>query len=268
MRKTPTITFVLLSMVWGLHPAQGHEFWVRPGSFHPSPGQLVSVSLRVGDDLEGTEVMRRSANIVRFELVGDGATPIPGREGGTPAGLIRLAQPGLHVIGYESTHTTIEIEASRFEDYLVDKGLDEVVAARAESGDREQAGRERFARCAKALVAAEDGEGSDQYLGMPLELVAESNPYLQRPDRPLRLRLLFRGKPLTGALIKARSLDEAAQPAAGRTDGRGRVTMTLDGSGMWLVSAVHMEPATDAPDADWESYWASLTFERRQPLDG
>jgi hypothetical protein len=29
---------------------------------------------------------------------------------------------------------------------------------------------------------------------------------------------------------------------------------------VWLVKAVHIEPVA-APDADWESLWASLTFE-------
>jgi hypothetical protein len=30
--------------------------------------------------------------------------------------------------------------------------------------------------------------------------------------------------------------------------------------GMWLVKAVHMVPAPKAANADWASYWASLTF--------
>jgi hypothetical protein len=45
-----------------------------------------------------------------------------------------------------------------------------------------------------------------------------------------------------------------------RTDGRGRATLKLDRPGFWLVKAVHMIPAPADAGADWESFWASLTF--------
>jgi uncharacterized GH25 family protein len=46
-----------------------------------------------------------------------------------------------------------------------------------------------------------------------------------------------------------------------RTDAAGRVRVPLSRSGVWLVKAVHMIPAPAGADADWESIWASLTFE-------
>jgi hypothetical protein len=30
---------------------------------------------------------------------------------------------------------------------------------------------------------------------------------------------------------------------------------------MWLIKAVHMIPAPAGTNAEWQSYWASLTFE-------
>jgi hypothetical protein len=30
---------------------------------------------------------------------------------------------------------------------------------------------------------------------------------------------------------------------------------------MWLIKAVHMIPAPSGANADWESFWASVTFE-------
>ena len=49
--------------------------------------------------------------------------------------------------------------------------------------------------------------------------------------------------------------------ADARTDSDGRVHLTLKQGGMWLVKAVHMVPAPVGANADWQSYWASLTFE-------
>lgn len=31
--------------------------------------------------------------------------------------------------------------------------------------------------------------------------------------------------------------------------------------GAWLFTTIHMIPAPEGLDADWESFWASLTFE-------
>ena len=52
--------------------------------------------------------------------------------------------------------------------------------------------------------------------------------------------------------------------AKARTDARGIARFKLDRKGAWLVRLVHLlacpDPA-DCDDADWQSYWASYTFE-------
>jgi len=48
-----------------------------------------------------------------------------------------------------------------------------------------------------------------------------------------------------------------------RSDQNGRATFAIDEAGPWLVKAVHMVPAAAGSNADWESFWASLTFEMR-----
>jgi hypothetical protein len=47
---------------------------------------------------------------------------------------------------------------------------------------------------------------------------------------------------------------------AGRTDANGRVVLRVDAPGEWLLSTVHMEACPDPGVADWQSWWASLTF--------
>ena len=49
-----------------------------------------------------------------------------------------------------------------------------------------------------------------------------------------------------------------------RTGKDGRVKLHLRPDGMWLVKAVHMTPAPAGANAEWMSYWASLTFEMKQ----
>lgn len=248
-------------------PVAAHEFWVEPKSFRPQVDEPVAVELRVGDQLPGQAVHRDEGRTLRFETHGaDGSSlPVLGRNGGTPAGLVRFGKAGLHTIAFESTHAQIEIDARRFEAYLEDKGLERVAAERAQRGERSTPARERFARCTKALVAVGSPAGQDRAVGMTLELVAEDNPYAMPADESLSLRLHFRGQPLPNALVKAWRRGGDGTTIGARTDADGRVSMPLSGSGMWLVSAVHMLRSDRWPDAEWESYWASLTFERAGP---
>jgi hypothetical protein len=46
-----------------------------------------------------------------------------------------------------------------------------------------------------------------------------------------------------------------------QSDRDGRAAFKIEEPGAWLVKAVHMVPAPAGSNADWESFWASLTFE-------
>jgi uncharacterized GH25 family protein len=75
------------------------------------------------------------------------------------------------------------------------------------------------------------------------------------------VRLIFEGKPLAGALVVAINRENAEKRASARSNASGRVTFDLTASGVWLVKTVHMVPAPPSSAADWESLWASVTFE-------
>ena len=100
-------------------------------------------------------------------------------------------------------------------------------------------------------------------LGLPIELVAERNPYALRAGQKLPLRLTFENRPLQGALVVAINRRNPSEKLSARSDNEGRVRFQLRQSGMWLVKAVHMVPAPAGSNAEWASFWASLTFELR-----
>ena len=79
------------------------------------------------------------------------------------------------------------------------------------------------------------------------------------------MRLLLDGAALSGALVVARPKADPAADRRARTDAEGRVTLELDRPGPWLVTSVHMLAAPKETGADWESLWASLTFEVPAP---
>ena len=98
-------------------------------------------------------------------------------------------------------------------------------------------------------------------LGLPLELVADRNPYMMTTGQSLGVRLLYRDQPLAGALVVALNQRDPMARVAARSDKAGHVTLKLAEPGPWLIKAVHMIPAPAGSDSQWASYWASLTFE-------
>lgn len=249
----------LLLLLSLLTPLIAHDMWIEPASFAPRVGEIVGAKLRVGQDLLGDPLPRDPALLQEF-LVQDreGRKPLVGRTGADPAGYLRIAAPGLHVIGYSSKPSPVELTSEKFAAYLKEEGLHNVRA----SGEKV---RELFARCAKSLLMvgrSAAGEG-DRKLGFTLELVAERNPYLLRPGEPLPVVLTYLDQPLAGTLVTAISRRNPSEKVSARTDKNGRVRLQLRAEGLWMIKAVYMIPSANA-GADWQSYWASLTFELGQ----
>jgi uncharacterized GH25 family protein len=261
----------LTTIVLSGAPLAAHDMWIEPTTFFPQLGQIVSLKLRVGQDLLGDPLLLDPSLVNQF-LVQDaeGSRPVVRRDGRDPAGLVRVATPGSLVIGYRSNPSAIEIAADKFNQYLKEEGLDAVAAIRAARNETGSAARELFSRCAKSLVfsgSPADAQG-DRALGFTLELVAERSPYSVRPDRDLPVRLTYEDRPLAGALVVAMNRLNPAEKLSARTDKEGRVRFKLRPGGMWLIKAVHMVPAPAGTHADWASYWASLTFELRNASAG
>ena len=248
--------------------AAAHDLWIEPSTFRPAAGDDVTAALRVGQKLHGEPLPRIPMLIDRFVLKGKGAeSPVEAEPGADPAGSARVSEAGLHWIGYQSHPYAVALEARKFEAYLRDEGLERIVEERARKGRSGAPGRERFYRCAKSLLEARGEKHAarsgvfDVPLGLTLELVPRKSPYAVRPGGVLPLSLLFRGKPVANVLVVAMSKQDPEKAVSARTDARGLVTLRLAHAGFWLVKAVYMEAAPPDAGVDWESWWASITFD-------
>jgi len=240
-----------------------HDFWIEPSTFHPAVGETVMAGLRVGQDFFGDPVGRDPKAIEKF-VVRDakGEHPVAGIDFQDPAGYVQVDSPGLAVVGYRSRPAFLTLPPEKFDEYLKLEGLERIVTWRAEHGQSKQPSRELFSRCAKSLLSTGAGKGArfDEPLGFRLEIVPESNPYAAKG--PMTFRLTFDGKPLQGALVIAMNQNDPQAKASARSDRSGRVTFPIAKPGVWLIKSVHMIAAPAGSNAEWESLWASLTFER------
>ncbi len=255
------LLFVVVALL--LAPgAAAHDFWIEPGSFRPAVGSKVPLRLFVGMDFAGQATVYLPDTFERYAAVGpDGEKNIHGTLGDDPAGQFTVARPGAYIVAYRSTLFTVTFDTlAEFEQYLEKEGLERVKTLHAYGTPKGRVIRENYSRSAKSLVVAgKPGAAADRVLGLRLELIAEKNPYT---NRRVPLRLIYEGKPLVDALVVAFNKAEPLKKLKARTGKDGRVEFDFNRRGTWLVTSVHMFPAPPKTDADWESVWASLTFER------
>jgi uncharacterized GH25 family protein len=256
-------------------PLQAHDFWIVPSSFRPAVSSPLAFRLRVGENLKGDSVPRDPALVDRFVLLGplpaETEVPIPGVSGADPAGFVRVGEAGLYTVVYRSHRTRIDLPPEKFDQALRLEGLERILELRQSRGESLKPSTEVFSRCAKALVLVggtaaaaaptAPAAGFDRPVGMTLELIPEKNPYGLKPGEELPVRLLYQGKPLAGALVIALGLHQPDGRIAARSGKDGRVRLRLPESGFWLIKSVHMIPAPYDTGVDWESLWASLTFD-------
>ncbi len=244
--------------------ANSHEFWIQPSTFHHATGGPVGVRFCIGEGFEAWPMSRNNRRIEIFVDSGpDGTRPVVGLDGADPAGVVRVDAVGTHVIVYGSNRAFTELPAAEFEQYLAEKGLEQVAAQRV--GQRTGPGkvREAYSRHAKTLVrvGTQGDEVVDHAVGLRLELVAAEGLMSAPPRESRSFQLLYDGKPLAGVLVVAYRPGTADDELKVRTGADGRARFSLPVGGMWRIAAVHMIPATAGIAAEWESLWASLTFE-------
>jgi len=244
-----------------------HDFWIEPSTFHPAAGMTVAVGLRVGQNFVGDPVPRSSPYIERFVVKqGTVEEPINGVDSTDPAGWFTANGRVPAVIAYRSKPSRVEQPAAKFEDYLRQQGLERIVALRAQRGERGKPGTEIFSRCAKAILTGERASiAVTQPVGLRYEIVPSADPTFG--GAPFRGRVVYERTPAAGMLVEAIFLKQPSIRLAARSDAAGAFSFALPRAGVWLIKSVQMIGAPRGADAEWESLWASLTFDA-PPAEG
>ncbi len=267
------INTLSLSLLLGVVPVHAHEFWFTPVK-NPVPlHSSVDLALEVGQYFEGDLVGFSAPAATAFGHYTNAGREdlLPRLPKDTPVGSLQLplTRPGTHLLTYDSQARTIELPAEKFHAYLHDEGLDFIKVLRDATGTAAKPGRERYRRNVKTLVqvgprALTNTAQDTTYAvrtGQRLELVPLNNPLTMKPGDALGIQVLFDGQPLAGALLKAwHKRTGQTLLIRSTTSSDGKVTFNLPYRGAWMVSVVHMLPATDVQDIDWDSWWGNLSF--------
>jgi hypothetical protein len=260
-------TFLLATLI--AMPLAAHDLYLMPQKFAVKPGETILVSVHVGDSFPASESAADPWRLIDGKI--SGGAPLHDYKvlGRTTYSFATVDGAGSRFATVHTEPNGIELPAKKFESYLVEEGQQAVIEWRKEHAETDKPGREAYSKFAKALITS--GAPDDGYaavLGLPIEIVLEANPVLLGAGELLPVRVLWRSRPAACLQLEASWTSPAGNGTRiiGRTDAQGRLLVPLDTVGKWRLHTVAMERCTNPDKADWESYWASLTFE--VPADG
>lgn len=250
-----------------IFPLQAHDFWLQPESHRPRKDETIAIKLFVGDDLtiEGERPFDRKS-VLRFQAIGEKRSRdllSSGIEGKIPFARVAFDKEGTYWIGLERERKPIQIEAVKFNDYLKEEGLDRILDQRRLLKEDDKPGRERYSRYLKSLIqcGTMGDDGWMKTLGHRLEIIPLSDPHSLKSGDSLKVKVHFEGKPLGDVtLFGLHHKNEKTAHQKIRTDAEGIATFRLSEAGPWLLRMVHMRRCPDREEADWESFWTSLSF--------
>lgn len=266
-----TVVVTAALLLTAVAVAAAHDMFLKPSQFFVPENSEVRVRV-----LNGT--FTKSENAIARSRLADVSVVTPTRRmpidtaewtvaGDTSTFHIHTRGAGTYVIGASTRPNIIELSADDFNLYLREDGIPDVLEARQRGGEMGKPARERYHKHVKALVQVGDAR-SDHYataLGYPAEIVPVENPYSLSSGSSLRVKTLVDGKPASNQYVIYGGVTAADTPIEARnarSDAQGVATIPLSTAGTWYVKFINMT-RLQGDSVDYESKWATLTFEVR-----
>lgn len=153
----------------------------------------------------------------------------------------------------------IVLEAAKFAGYIKSEDAESFVAPNFVKDETTEPQRESYAKFAKVLI---DNKSFDRIVGHKLEITLQENPAEITEDE-LLVKILFDGEPIENLRVSsgAENLNGEKYAAHSLTDENGLAKIAISGKGLWFIRTHFIRPHSEKNDFDWESFWASITFQ-------
>lgn len=263
MKKKILVLTVLVATL-----SQAHEFWLQPRKFQYKVGDEMIVDFMVGENFGGEFWDLARHKVERLEihmgttvknLIKD-VTPTVGKNL-----TYKFDREGTHLVALESDFAFIELDAGKFNDYLKEDGIENILAERKKNGTLETGAKEFYKRYAKLIV--QSGTKLDgtfrRSAGFRYELFPMTNPASIKSGDYLDCQLMWEGKPVPHTMVKVWShVGNRIFLQNIYTENDGMIRFPISSPGAWMVSSVRMIPS-EKEGADYQSLWSSLVFETK-----
>lgn len=258
---------VLVSVFYFLlaSAAQAHDLWLIPPD-QATLKQPVVMHANVGMDFPTSVFAPDTERYPRKFVMSPDRKTLTLKSAGKKdlSGLLEFTPtlPGIHVIAVATTPKVLELEADKFNEYLVTDGMPHIFRLRVKEKTLNQPAKERYRKSPTALVRIGDGAQGEwkQPLDLPLQIVPMQNPFERKTGDTLRVRVLFEKKTLKDANLGWHRPGDGDTPGGTvRTDAKGEALIPIAGPGLMTIRLTHMTRPKSA-DYEWESFWTTLTF--------
>jgi uncharacterized GH25 family protein len=265
LKKKCVLIWICFGLIFASVSGFAHDLWLIPQKFVIEPGQSLTIFANTGMDFPTSLNAVKPERIKQYILVGQSGikefTKLKIQDKSLTT-ICVIQNPGSYVAAMSLRPREIKLKANEFNEYLLHDGLKNIYELRKKEGILHRDAVEYYSKYPKTIIQV--GNQPDNTPCRPLNLVLEiipgKNPYGLKQRDNLAVAVLFRGKPLTDAELNW-SFPGQGEKFAGttRTDTSGKATVPLTKTGPYVIRMTHME-WVKKPTHEWESYWASLTF--------
>jgi uncharacterized GH25 family protein len=255
-----SLLILVTSILWA------HDLWLVPQNFRINPGENLKIFANTGMDFPKSLGAVMPDRIDQFVLLGKDTrtnlTNFSEVENSLVADCI-IKNAGTYVIAAALKPKEIKLAAKEFNEYLLHDGLPNIYELRKKEEILDKDAIEYYSKYPKTIIQAGDAldDTPTKPIGLTIEIVPKVNPYSLKLGDDLKLVVLFKSKSLPH-LDLAWSYPGQGEKFAGstKTDQNGVAVVPLTKSGPYVIRLTHMEWVKKQTH-EWESFWASLTFE-------
>lgn len=296
-----TLTLLIGGLAFNSQLLLAHEMWIEPLRFSVAPKGKIFAHEKVGQNFKGNTYAYLDSRFKQLDISQAHKTkPIKSRLGDKPFIQEVIDDEGLVILSAVSNGSELVYKTKeQFETFINDEKLDWLLKEHQKRGLPEKGFKEIFRRYAKSLVKVGHGKGEDTALGLPLEWVVKTNPYISKPDvKDVTACLVSQGEGVANKSVHVFSkiFDEPKVKSSSTssdkllkdnkslniqnlnlskakkitviksdlvTDANGCINIPRT-KGIYLINAVKViRPSSEVfnnTGAVWESLWASITF--------
>ena len=261
--KKVIIVFLLLIAA----TLSAHEFWIQPDKFIYKRGETINLRFLTGENFAGENWTGGKEKVQSMRLYFDDAIDKSFEDNFTndkgDSIPFSIVTEGTAMVTLNTKNSFIDLDAEKFNAYLREEGLSEALDYRTQHGDTAKNGTEHYQRCVKTILQIGKSKSHDckKRTDLVLDIVPDENPYSISKDGKIKMKLFFQGDALKKTKIKVwHKANNKVNVEEYTTDESGEVKIFISPRGEWMISCVKMVRAKNDPEAEWQSYWGTLTW--------
>lgn len=231
--------------------AQAHMLWLNVDDDTPAPGKAVQIKIGWGHQFPAGEEMKEGT-LNRIYALDESGNEIPLKQISSAQYSFVPEKEGAYRI---TANISPGFLSKTTDGYKLQpkKGLEDVLSCF------------RYDMRTKAVISA---GGKGEKVGIPagdkLEIIPLKDPTALKKGETFPLKVIYDGKPLSNAEIKATYEGFSDKPhtfaEAVTTDSKGEANVKITEKGHWLISVTHKIPYHDPEECDDYRYNHTFTF--------